>query len=148
MSTTSSDNLLIKGPRAENFAILRSVWYLSEEKRMLLTTHKLLRSTDHTLLQYIYEDDNDHFKDKMDIGSITFELVYMNCSGTSIVEEREEGKDKEFLISLRVVGDIFAVAIIQPRFPTMSKEWYLSISELEELSVEDREVVVVVVEKE
>lgn len=114
-------------------AILRSVWYLTPEERGDLDTHVLLRTS---LLSYgdnMFEDEEDHLKDKVKIGVVTYEVCYLNTSATLLMESYTKGvliDTQHLLLSLRAVNSRnFAVCLIQPRYAAMSSEKYLALRE-------------------
>jgi hypothetical protein len=108
-------------------AIYRNVWYLTEEERDELDTHVALKTTLTEFGSNVFEDTEDHCKDKITIGVVTYEVHYLNTSAKELEETYEKKEEKELLLSLRVINNrSFAVCLVQPKWDSLPREKYLS----------------------
>lgn len=111
-------------------AILSRVWYLSSQEREELDTHSLYRATLGTFLQKMFQSEEDHCLDKIEIGVVTYTISYLNCSSVELIEAGDgiELADIQLLLSCRVVQRRnFAIALVQPRYRGMSEEKWNSV---------------------
>lgn len=112
-------------------AIFSRVWYLTAEEQDYLDIHSLYRCTLSTFLEKMFQHEEDHCKDKIEIGVVTYTLSYINCSSIELIETGDKVGQTGvgLLISCRAMGRgrNFAAALVQPRYRGMSEEKWNSI---------------------
>lgn len=103
-------------------AIFSRVWYLTEEEQGELDIHALYRTTLSTFLEKMFQAEEDHCKDKIEVGVVVYNCSYLSTSSIELIEA-EGPLDTQLLISCRAVNKKnFAVALVQPRYKGMSEE--------------------------
>lgn len=112
-------------------AIIENVWYLTPEERELLDTHVALRTTSYDIETRIYEDEKDHYKEKLKIGVITYTIHYVSFSREDRLVLEETEKSVDLVVSLRVINSKgIAICLIQPKWDALTEEKFLNYKEL------------------